>query len=154
MKEKQYDKALKDLILLVQLVNGSRISEAIEFTEKAILTGEKKLTIKAKKGSNERIMIMPQHISEAEISKIRKWLKISGIPSRDSVRMYCVRRFGINTHSLRYALITYLAKRGVSPQLITHFTGHRKMDFILRYTEKITAEQVILEIVSETLQNL
>ncbi len=97
---------------------------------------------------------MPQHIPNTEISKIRKFLKVADIPSRDSIRMYCVRRFGINTHSLRYALITYLAKKGVSPQLITHFTGHRKMDFILRHTEKITAEQVILELISEAMQSL
>jgi len=51
-----------------------------------------------------------------------------------------------NTHSLRYALVGFLAKRGVSAQIIAKITGHKKLDRILQYTQLVKAEEILEEI--------
>jgi site-specific recombinase XerD len=43
---------------------------------------------------------------------------------------------------LRYAFVTYLLRRGVSPS-ITKVVGHRSLDHILHYTEVRLAEEVL-----------
>jgi len=42
--------------------------------------------------------------------------------------VYCRRAYGFNTHSLRYAFVSYLLKRGVSPSIAAKITGHRSLD--------------------------
>ena len=56
-----------------------------------------------------------------------------------------MRRYCIDTHSLRYAFITYLLRQGVNPSIVAKITRHSKLDFILRYTKKRVAEQVLRE---------
>jgi len=48
-----------------------------------------------------------------------------------------------STHSLRYAFVSYLLKKGVSPSIVAKITGHRSLDHILHYTEVRLAEEVL-----------
>jgi len=57
--------------------------------------------------------------------------------------VYCRRAYGFNTHSLRYAFVSYMLKRGVSPSIVAKITGHRSLDYILHYTEVRLAEEVL-----------
>jgi len=40
------------------------------------------------------------------------------------LRVHSRYTYGFNTHSLRYALITYLLSQGVSPSIIAKITKH------------------------------
>ena len=64
-----------------------------------------------------------------------------------NVEVYAGRTFGWNTHSLRYARITHLAKQGVSPSLMAKITHHKRLDYVLRYTEQKAADELNREIV-------
>lgn len=144
--DKKYNKALKDFILLVQLANGMRISEAIEACKKIIENEIYELQLEALKGGGARIVRVPPQVPRNWISKLKK---VEKWPSKDAIIMYSKRTFGINTHALRHAFITYLARKGVSPQLIARLTGHKKLDMILTYTSKAKAEDIHKKILEE-----
>ena len=63
-----------------------------------------------------------------------------------NVKFYASYTFGWNTHSLRYARITHLAKKGVSPSLIAKITHHKRLDYVLSYTQQKTADELNREI--------
>ncbi|MFP3287548.1 MAG: tyrosine-type recombinase/integrase [Acidilobus sp.] len=48
-----------------------------------------------------------------------------------------------STHSLRYAFISYLLRKGVSPSIVAKIVGHSSLDHILHYTEVKLAEEVL-----------
>jgi len=48
--------------------------------------------------------------------------------------------------SLRYAFVTYLLSKGVSPSFIARITGHRNLSHILTYTEMKTAEDILVNV--------
>jgi len=50
---------------------------------------------------------------------------------------------GINRHSLRYAFITYLLRKGISPSLIAKITRHKNLNYILTYTQQKTADKIL-----------
>ena len=60
-----------------------------------------------------------------------------------SLKVYSKCTYGFNTHSLRYAFITYLLRQGVSPSIIAKITKHSRLDYILTYTQEKTAEEVL-----------
>jgi len=146
IEDKKYNKALKDFILLIQLANGMRISEAIEAAKKIIEDGIMELQMESLKHGDVRVVRVPPQVPRVWISKLRR---VSEYPSRNAVIMYCKRTFGVNTHALRHAFITYMAKRGVPPQLIARITGHKKLDMILRYTSKAKAEDIHRKILED-----
>ncbi|MEM4155997.1 MAG: hypothetical protein QXQ38_04645 [Archaeoglobaceae archaeon] len=47
---------------------------------------------------------------------------------------------------MRYAFISYLAKRGVSPQIIAKITRHSKLDMILNYTQEKLADEILIKL--------
>jgi site-specific recombinase XerD len=65
---------------------------------------------------------------------------------KSAVKVYCKATYGFNTHSLRYAYITYLLSKGVNPSLVAKITGHRNLSYILHYTELKTAEDILLKL--------
>jgi len=63
-----------------------------------------------------------------------------------AVKVYCRRAYGFNTHGLRYAFVSYLLKKGVSPSIVAKVVGHRSLDHILHYTEVRLAEEVLADL--------
>jgi len=63
------------------------------------------------------------------------------------LKVFSLRELGINTHSLRYTFITHLASQGVSPQLIAKITGHSRLDYVLHYTQRLKAEELLERLV-------
>ena len=61
------------------------------------------------------------------------------------VKVYAKKVLGINTHSLRYARITHML-RNISPSIVAKITGHKKLDYILTYTQIKTAEEALRNI--------
>ena len=133
-----------DIILLTQLRNGSRLSEAINFLNMIIETKpfkrEAYVKVEKRKDGHERQMILPEEISRQELMRVSYVIKEA---NRWKVSEYCRRTYGFNTHALRYAFISYLTKKGVAPQLIAKITGHKTLDYILYYTQQQKAEEIL-----------
>jgi len=61
------------------------------------------------------------------------------------LKMECLRLVGVNTHTLRYAYITYLIRKGYNPSLIAKITHHSNLNYILTYTQRRQAELILLK---------
>jgi len=133
-------------ILLVQLLNGARVSEACEAVQIYARTAETRVRVKVRKQKSpaERLIVIPRGIDLRRVAWVAD-VDLERLVER--VKFYARTRLGLNTHSLRYAFITHMAKRGVSAQLIAKMTGHKTLSHILHYTQKIEAEKILEEIV-------
>jgi len=135
-----------DVILLSQLRNGSRLSEAIEFCRKIAVKPNRYEYVRVLKRKDEyyRLMVLPEEI---RLRDIKETCYVLLNANKYKVASYCKRTYNINTHSLRYAFITYLAKKGIPAQLISKITGHKNISYIVHYTQKTTAEDILLKVV-------
>jgi len=133
-----------DSILLIQLRNGSRISEAVRAYIEYVKTrnSEVKVLVSKKRREVKRLMVIP---SEVEICE--ELLLVDERRLVDRLKHYSLNTFNINTHSLRYAFITYLLKIGTNPAIISKITKHSRLDLILTYTQEKVAEDVLREAV-------
>jgi integrase len=134
--------------LYTQLLNGSRISEAVRAIMEFVKTGRRELRVRLSKRKREdnRLMIVPEIIDRNRCI----WICDVGedkIVRR--VKTFCRDRYHVNTHSLRYAFITHLLKENVNPSIIAKITKHSKLDFILTYTQEREAEKILRENVKE-----
>jgi len=133
-------------IALIALRNGSRIGEAIEAFKEFLNTSKTKIYVRVEKHKKEedyRLMVIPKELVEEDLSLCRDLLNKKKDHIRANINKYLHRRLGINCHSLRYAFITYMLRRGVSPSIIAAITGHKNLNMILKYTEKKAAENIL-----------
>lgn len=138
------------IVLLTQLRNGSRVGEAIDFINKIAIEGFERsgyVRVEKKKKPALRKMVLPKEISEEDIDDVRSiaivFSKLSRKKRTRRVSDWARLNLGINTHSLRYSMITWLAKNGVSPSIIAKITGHSKLDYLIVYTQKKLAEEIL-----------
>jgi len=134
-----------DYILLITLTNGCRISEALEAFNIFLRSGKRELEIRVRKKKKEayRLIIIPKSIPDYD----RKLIKDLNF-ERTAVSHYAAKTYGLNPHTLRYAFITELGRQHVNPAIIAAITQHSKLDMILKYTRKKTAEEILREIVN------
>ena len=122
-------------ILLIQLVNGARISEAYEAYYVWVREPRKRevqVRTRKKKKQDFRLIVVPKTIEPINV-KVHL----------NSVKRVCRNKLGVNTHSLRYAYITYLgAKHKLPYQIISKITHHSKPELVEHYTLKLIAEQI------------
>ncbi len=138
-KEKVYAAAL-----LVQLVNGLRAREVWKALQYFLETRERSFYLEPGKWGSPRPVRIPNNVKYRE-----EWKWILQVPpekARKRLHYYARKWLDTNTHSLRYALVGYLAKKGVAAQIIAKITGHKKLDRILQYTQMIKAEEILEEI--------
>ena len=139
-EEKNLKKKVEYQILLIQLLNGARISEAYEayYTwVKNPSAREVLVRVRKKKNYVERHIFIPESI---EPINIRVHI--------NSIMRTCRRDLGVNTHSLRYAFITHLgAKYHLPPQIIAKITKHSKPDLIEYYTQELIAKEIHKKII-------
>jgi site-specific recombinase XerD len=130
-------------ILLIQLRNGLRVSEAVRAWLEFYRTGSRELQVRVSKKRREdyRLVIIPNEIIRNEPCFEFLERRVGSITM--SAKKWCKRRLGINTHSLRYALITYLLRQGVNPSIVAKLTKHSRLDYILHYTQEKEAERVL-----------
>jgi len=128
---------------LIQLCNGSRASEAVDAFNKWRETGKREVEVRVRKKKREelRLIIIP-----SEVQKYRPIIRFLK-QDVDRYKKFIHAKFDFNTHSLRYAFITYLSKQGISPQLIAKITHHEKLDMILSYTQQKEADKLLREVV-------
>jgi len=140
-----------DVILLIQLRNGSRIGEAIEAVRQFCETKAMAVRVKVEKHKegDTRLMVLPEELrgKEGKEYLAQACLRLAKVKNpKSAVKVYCKATYGFNTHSLRYAYITYLLSKGVNPSFIAKITGHRNLSYILHYTELKTAEDILLSV--------
>ena len=87
----------------------------------------------------ERLIIIPPQIYDNDASIIRTHIDKTTLAN---IKMFCREQLGYNTHALRYAYISYLAREGISAQIIAKITGHMTLKYILYYTQKTEAEKI------------
>jgi len=144
-----------DAILLLQLRNGARISEALRaffeymrgsakyhpHSKKLIVS----VQVSKKKRAEQRLIVIPEELKDVDLSECKGLLEEDPFTLKKRVVQYARDHYGFNTHSLRYAFITYLLMRGVNPSIVAKITKHSKLDFILHYTEEKKAEDALLD---------
>jgi len=140
-----------DVVLLVQLRNGSRVGEAIEAVRQFCETKATavRVRIEKHKEGDTRLMALPEELrgKEGREYLAQACLRLAKVKNpKSAVKVYCKATYGFNTHSLRYAFITYLLSKGVNPSLVAKITGHRNLSYILHYTELKTAEDLLLKV--------
>ncbi len=128
-------------ILLIQLVNGARIKEAIRAFKTFVESGQKEFQLKAEKHGNIRFFIIPEVIRNRLAYKSILTIDDDKLEAR--IRMFARKYLKCNTHSLRYALISFLAKNATDPALIAKITGHKKLDRIIQYTQTKDAIEIL-----------
>jgi len=109
-----------DVVLLIQLRNGSRVGEAIEATMRFCASGQDLVLVRVEKhkDGDQRLMVLPEELRSGEGRQLlgEACAALSALRNpKAAVKVYCRRAYGFNTHSLRYAFVSYLLKRGVSP---------------------------------------
>jgi Phage integrase family. len=137
-----------DIVLLVQLRNGSRIGEAVEAVKEFCRTKENAVRVRVEKhkSTDSRLMVLPEELrgKEGKEYLAKACLRLAKVKNpKSAIKEYCRATYGFNTHSLRYAFITYMLSKGVSPSFIAKITGHRNLSHILTYTELKTAEDIL-----------
>lgn len=170
--QKNIKKFIYLLIAMIQLRNGSRISEACNALKKFYNMETKSLkdskifvkiakskSIKYKKDTREkyvtkerfRQMAFPiQWINSDKIEEIFKLINEYGFNDfleedrlKKRVLDYLLRNFNCNTHSLRYAFINYmLYDKKKEMSLVAKFVGHVDVAQLVRYTQNKNVEKL------------
>ena len=151
------------LIAMIQLRNGSRISEAVDafrkfisckkFTQRQYIKIAKSESIKYKRDTKEkyitkrrnREMMFPNKwISVSHIDTISSYIKdISNKRLQKRVLDYMLKYHKCNTHSLRYAFINYMLYDQKRPMTdIAKFVGHSSINQLLTYTQLKNTQQI------------
>jgi site-specific recombinase XerD len=153
------------VIALIQLRNGSRISEAVNAFKLFIVrpeenkvivkiaksdstryNKEKKMTIKSK--PRFRKIMFPNKWIDADIIIFLKQTnnEIFNYETKlikKRVLDYLLNNFKCNTHSLRYAFINHMLYQEKRPQSdVAKFVGHVNVNMLVKYTQLKNTEQI------------
>ena len=156
-KRKAFSRSIYTLIVMIQLANGSRISEAccafklfVEkgTEEKVIVKIAKSKSIKYKNGKKYitptrfRKMQFPKWIEMKHSDQLQEYVNdMDNLPKRSLNHM--LRNYDCNTHSLRYAFINYMLydqKREMTA--VAKFVGHTDIDQLIRYTQNKESDKL------------
>jgi integrase len=132
------------VVALIQLRNGSRISEAIRAFKEWVKTSRTELYVRVSKKKKEetRLMIIPQEILQYRLLCV-DLLDINDLVLRERIRATLHYYFKINTHSLRYAFITYLLRNNVNPAIVSKIVKHSRLDTLLKYVQVKESERIL-----------
>jgi site-specific recombinase XerD len=146
MLKAKYPHVCYDAILLTQLRNGSRISEAVRSFREFLSTKaiEVSVRVSKRKDNAQRLMVIPRELLNTNNIDICKELLILNDKRLiDRVKHYAKRVYDFNTHSLRYAFITHLLKQGINAAVVSKITGHKNINYVLTYTQEKVGVEVL-----------
>ena len=134
------------MVALVQLRNGSRISEAIRAFKEWIKTSKTELYVRVskKKKPELRLMVIPSELEQHRLLCV-DLVEVEDKKLRNRVLATLHRLFKLNTHSLRYAFITYLLKNNVNVAIVSKMIKHSRLDTLLHYVQVKESERVLRE---------
>jgi hypothetical protein len=156
------------IIFLTQLRNGCRIWEAIvaliiitlnldsiDWNKRVVI----KVRTQKRKDFELREVVLPKCITREDIEKVRQaYLDIKKevdeqltLEEKLAVKKKIVKRlgewlrknYGINSHSFRYAYITYLGKVGIPSQVLAKITKHKNINYLETYTQSKLAREIL-----------
>jgi len=132
------------IIALIQLRNGSRISEAIRAFKEWVKSNKTELYVRVSKKKRDelRLMVIPGEVLQYRLQCV-DLLSLNDKALRERVRATLHYYFKINTHSLRYAFITYLLKSGVNPALVGKVIRHSRLDTLMHYVQVKEADSLL-----------
>ena len=135
-------------ILLIQLKNAARISEAVRAFREYLVTrrAEVQVLVSKKRKKEYRLMVIPQELLELDFSMCMGLLDRPEDSIIDVAKHYARKKLKLNTHSLRYSRITYLLRRGVDSAVIAKITHHSNVNFIRTYTQQKLADEILRSI--------
>jgi hypothetical protein len=129
-------------ILLTQIENGSRISEAVESILDFKESSERVQKIRARKrkknnrGKDVDVLIkIPSAVKKQYLMLDYPFEK-----TLNGVKMFAVRYYRINTHSLRYSWIAKMGREGMPTNLISKAIRHTNIQTIENYTAEDEAD--------------
>ena len=129
-------------ILITQLENGSRISEAVEAVLNFKANNERIQKIRARKrkknnkGKDVDVLIkIPSVVKKQNLD-----LEYPFETVLNSVKMFANRYYQINTHSLRYSWIAKMGREGIPTNLISKAIRHTNIQTIENYTAEDEAD--------------
>jgi len=129
-------------VAYLQLVNGSRIQEAITGLQLWLRTNKTEFQIIAGKTHVERDFIIPNEV-QRYLFLFRRWEALVFSLRKHNIIMWLKKHFGWNSHSLRYAFIRKAIERGYSASQIAIILGHKKIDTTLNYARRINAIEIL-----------
>ena len=134
-----------DAILLTQLRNGSRVSEAVRGFKEFLATKAIEVSVRVSKRKDNalRLMVIPRELINTNIDICKQLLSVNDTTLINRVKDYVKRVYDFNTHSLRYAFITHLLKSGVNPAVVSKITGHKNINYVLTYTQEKAGVEVL-----------
>jgi site-specific recombinase XerD len=129
---------------LIQLRNGARISEAIRGFKEWVRSNKNEIYVRVskKKKMEERLIVIPEEIDEYRLRCV-DLIDTPDLYLRDRVRWALWYYFKINTHSLRYAFITYLLRSGVNPAIVSKLIRHSRLDTLMHYVQIKEADGIL-----------
>jgi site-specific recombinase XerD len=129
-------------ILITQIENGSRISEAVEAILSFKNDGERIQKIRARKrkklnkGKNVDVLIkIPSAVKKQYLTLDYPFETVL-----NGVKMFAERYYKINTHSLRYSWIAKMGREGIPTNLISKAIRHTNIQTIENYTAEDEAD--------------
>ena len=147
MLKAKYPALCYDAILLTQLRNGSRISEAVRSFKEFLTTKSIEISERVSKRRDNavRLMVIPRELinTNINIDICKELLGLTDAKLVNRVKTYVKEAYGFNTHSLRYAFITHLLKQGINPAVVSKITGHKNINYILSYTQEKAGVEVL-----------
>ena len=148
MLKAKYPHVCYDAILLTQLRNGSRVSEAVRSFREFLTTRSIEVSVRVSKRRDnaQRLMVIPRELintNNINIDICKELLIFNDKRLIDRVKHYAKRVYDFNTHSLRYAFITHLLKQGVNPAVVSKITGHKNLGYILTYTQEKVGVEIL-----------
>lgn len=148
-------------IACIQLINGSRILEAVKAFRLFIKTREfsKRVTIKLAKSETTKYKKGKKYVTKARFREMKfpqKWItleypkdmkfytkSIENPKMKKRVLDYLLKYQDCNTHSLRYAFINYmLYVKKWEMGLIGKFIGHSNLNQLIRYTQTKNSNKI------------
>jgi integrase len=163
-KRKIINRIIYILVSMIQLMNGSRISEACDALKQFLENDDyisKIVTKIAKSESTKKNKKGETYITKARHRNLKfpiEWIEIPddlkddlnehfGIITEDKLKKrvldYLLKHHNCNTHSLRYACINYLLyEKNLEPSIVAKFVGHSNMNQLVRYTQKKEVDKI------------
>jgi len=167
-------KFTKTAILLLQLINASRVGEAIEAMKK-FAKGEdvKEITAKGASGEIQKVKVVYVRVEKARTKKVNKETgEVIQLPEpkrmmvlppeiKESdleiirkyvdrmyvalISMFARKTFGVNTHTGRHAATSYyVAEMGRSPEEVARMQGRKSPVTIYNYVQSTVAEKTLI----------
>jgi integrase len=139
-------------ILLLALLNGLRISEAIECYYNWLKNPSvKEVTVRVAKSKKEKYRLCLTESLDSIDYRLTKDLEK---PTPNNIESWTIQHFKFNTHSLRYAFINYMLQQGYDPATISKIIAHSKLETIMSYIQEKRAREALLRETEKALKNL